>query len=44
MIKEVLNRIIPQIYMNEGQSGMRYGYPTDIGIRVKIEQVYDSTQ
>ena len=30
-------------YKNEGQSGMRYGYPIDISIRVKVEEVYDST-
>ena len=39
----MINNGTHPFYKNEGQSGMRYGYPIDISIRVKVEEVYDST-
>ena len=46
LTKDELNMInngTHPFYKNEGQPGMRYGYPIDISIRVKVEEVYDST-
>jgi hypothetical protein len=39
----MINNGTHPFYKNEGQSGMQYGYPIYIGIRVKVEIVYDST-
>ena len=39
----MINNGTNPFYKNKGQSGMQYGYPIYIGIRVKVEIVYDST-
>ena len=36
-------QLMHPFYKYEGQEGMTYGFPLAINIKIKIEEVYDST-